>query len=583
MITSFLRAGFACTCFVIAALGQPRIDALQNNYSFLDPGSPSYGIARGSIFIIYGANLANTSTGLQSSTEPPFLQTTLDGVSAQVTVNGVTTGVLWYYLTPGQLGGILPSATPAGNGTIVVNNNGAISPPAEILVVDSAFGVLTLNGAGSGTAAAFDVNYRFLSASNSAKPGDVIQLYGTGLGPVTAPENSQQPPVDLVHIPVRVEIAETPARVLFRGRIFPGLDQINVEIPSPAQNAAASITAFTQFGCSVPVNVQIGGFASNAVTIPISAAGGDCPPPPGTGGGGSTNDLSISQEEIDRWLASEQYRQGSIGLTRQTSYSITDDFLTGMPMTEIIRSDVLSAGFNRITGPDLPNLFNVSLPGVFAPEPGKCAVTVGIPPNPVPNLIYTALDAGPAVNTEGPNGAKSAVKQVQVNSIFYTAEIGTGTPGNFLDPGNYRVWGTGGPDVGAFSGTMNVAPELQWTNREALPVVDRAQPLTLMWSGGEPTTLVSVQATSFVMDNGMVHTVTATCWANNPDRQLTIPASVLQQLPASERITAGTFSFLQRGSLAVASVGTGVRMFADGVDYLTGGNQWGIAQSTEYK
>ena len=55
------------------------------------------------------------------------------------------------------------------------------------------------------------------------------------------------------------------------------------------------------------------------------------------------------------------------------------------------------------------------------------------------------------------------------------------------------------------------------------------------------------------------------------------------QLPASAVFSAGGISILQRGSLAVASVGVGTRMQASGVDYLTGGNQWGTAQTTEYK
>jgi len=53
-------------------------------------------------------------------------------------------------------------------------------------------------------------------------------------------------------------------------------------------------------------------------------------------------------------------------------------------------------------------------------------------------------------------------------------------------------------------------------------------------------------------------------------------------LPSS-RISAGTITILVRGTLAIASVGKGVRMTATGIDYLTAGNQWGVAQSVEYK
>ena len=78
---------------------QPRIDRIQNNYSYLLPGNPNYGIAQGSIFIITGTGLATTSTDLQSAP----LQTNLNGVSARVTVGGSTTEVIWYYVTPNQV------------------------------------------------------------------------------------------------------------------------------------------------------------------------------------------------------------------------------------------------------------------------------------------------------------------------------------------------------------------------------------------------------------------------------------------------------------------------------------------------
>ncbi|MCC6538824.1 MAG: hypothetical protein IT162_14815, partial [Bryobacterales bacterium] len=153
----------------------------------------------------------------------------------------------------------------------------------------------------------------------------------------------------------------------------------------------------------------------------------------------------------------------------------------------------------------------------------------------------------------------------------------------YLDAGRYTVSGPGGPDVGAFTGSLQIAPDLEWTNRASLTSVDRTQPLTITWSGGEPSTLVSIQGTSIVTSGTTVNTVTFQCQARNTDRTFTVPVSVLSQLPASARITAGTVTLLQRGTLAVASVGKGVRLRATGIDYLTAGNQWGIAQSAEYR
>lgn len=555
---SLLVTVFALSAAALSA--QPRIDQVQNNYSYLLPGNPNYGIAQGSIFIIKGANLANTSTGLQNSP----LRTTLEGVSARVTVNGTTRDVIWYYVTPGQLGGILPSGTPAGTGTITVTNNGQTSAPAPISVVQSAFGALTVDGSGTGTAAVHDRNYSLLSASNSTKPGDAIVFYGTGLGPVSGDETLAPTQVDLTSIPVTVQIGGANATVLYRGRTqFAGLDQINVVVPS-------GIT----FGCSVPVVIRAGSLGSNNATIPVSSSGGNCPttgggtPGGGTGGGGT----DISQAEIDRWLASGQFRSGSVSLTRSVSYSSTP----GSTAVTVTRTDDFTAGFNRIAGPDLTRLFNSQ---VAVPAVGSCQVITGTPTNPFPNLTYQSLDAGASLGVTGPAGSRTANKVVSGTVIGYQAKVGNAVPGDYLDPGQYTFTGPGGPDVGSFSGTITVAPELVWTNRESVAVVNRNTPLTVTWSGGEPSTIVTIQGVSTTVTGTTGSVVAFTCLAKNSDRTFTVPTSILMQLPASTSI--GPISL--PGTLAVASVGVGTRMQASGMDYLTAGSQWGVAQSTTYR
>src|SRR4051794_31204041 len=130
----------ACAAFAATAVAQPVVSAVENNYSYVAPGLPSYGIAQGSIFVIFGSNLASTATGLQNVP----LKTTLNGVTVTATVGGVSKQALLYYVTATQIAGILPSSTPVGTGTIVVNNNGSSSAPAPLTVVQSAFGILSL-------------------------------------------------------------------------------------------------------------------------------------------------------------------------------------------------------------------------------------------------------------------------------------------------------------------------------------------------------------------------------------------------------------------------------------------------------
>jgi hypothetical protein len=117
-------AGFAfASIFAGSVLGQtPTIGGLLNNYSYTLLGLPNYGIAQGSIFVIFGSNFSSTQTPLQSP--PPAA---LNGVTIDVTVGDTTTHPLFYYLYPTQIAAVLPSATPVGAGMITVTTSAGTS------------------------------------------------------------------------------------------------------------------------------------------------------------------------------------------------------------------------------------------------------------------------------------------------------------------------------------------------------------------------------------------------------------------------------------------------------------------------
>jgi len=542
------------------ASAQPVVSGVLNNYSYVPAALPHHGIAQGSIFVIFGTGLANSSTGLQSVP----LRATLEGVSAAVTVGGVTRAVILYYVTPTQVAGILPSTTPVGTGTITVTNNGRTSATAPIRVVQSAFGTLTLDGSGSGAAAVFDAANRLLGPSNATHPGDVIVLYGTGAGPSAGDETLAQTQTNLSSVPILVEIGGKPATVLYHGRtVFPGLDQINVVVPANAGT-----------GCGVSVAVASGSFVSNFTTIPVAASGSACPALEGGDEG-----ISVTPEEVSRWIGAGQFTTGSFGLTRQSTYSVADG-AGGATTRTLLRSDIASAGYSRVSG-NLERLFRSNF---FVPTLGSCLVTTGLT-NPFPDLVYRGLDAGTPLSITGPAGSRSVARLTSAMAVVsYSAEIGNGTSGNYLDAGQYTMSGPGGPDIGSFSGSITVAPELEWTNRASLEAITRSAGVTVTWTGGEPSTLVTIQGQSFVTQGTQVTGSSFQCWARNTDRQFTIPATVLLTLPASQSlmVAPGT-TILQRGSLALATVGRGVRIQATGLDYGTLGSQFGVAQSTQWR
>jgi len=548
----------------------PSVTEILNNYGLQNAGT----VAQGAIFIVKGSNLSNATTTLQSVP----LQTTLQGVRLEITVFGTTTFAPMYYVLPTQLAGILPSNTPTGTGTLIVRNNGRSSSARPITVVKSAFGMLTLNGSGSGGAAVHNSSYDLLSSSKSANPGNTVIFYGSGLGPTPANETVEQSGANasgnLAAIPITVAIGGKTAQVTYRGRtIYPGLDQINVVIPSLDTNV---------YGCNVSVVIVTNDVVANGGSIPVAQSGATCPTT-GSGGGGNSG-LSMSQAEINRWIAAGGYTAGGVGLGRYTAYSIDP---TNSNNTTVLKGDSVSASFNRIGGADLPKMLRNELPPGYAayiPPNGGCIVFTGVIPDPFPQITRVYLDGGPGVAVSGPNGVQVAVKSNhQISGISYAAP---NVPDNYVAAGRYTFTSSGGPDAGAFTGSLDVLPEFVVTNSpEEFKTLNRSSDLTVRWTGGDPANTVQVQGFSFPVNavGTPGTTVGFMCTVNNTAGQFTVPASVLSQLPATTSFSSSGLTFLMRGSLAVAQASSGNRVTIPNIDYGTAANSWSWAYQPEFK
>src|ERR1039458_1585788 len=123
---SFSGAGTVNTTGGGTTTPTPTITTIKNNYGNIAPGLPNYGIAPSALFYIQGTALANTTTALLSSATPG-LGTTVSGVTVTVTAGSTTLQCPLYYLSPTQVDAVLPGATPVGNATITVANNGGTS------------------------------------------------------------------------------------------------------------------------------------------------------------------------------------------------------------------------------------------------------------------------------------------------------------------------------------------------------------------------------------------------------------------------------------------------------------------------
>jgi uncharacterized protein (TIGR03437 family) len=512
-----LFASFAA--LLAAQPAAPVVAAVENNYSYIFPGLPNYGIAQGSIFTIFGTNLAAAPSGLQGLP----LHTSLDGVSVAISVNGITTQALLYYVSPSQVGGILPSATPFGSGQMTVTSEGQTSAPASILVVQTAFGILSTGGPLS-RALAFDSLGNPLSSTNAANPGDVVTFYGSGAGPVPGDESIQQTPRNLDNIPIEVDIGGIPASVNYHGRtIYPGLDQLNVVIPAGT------------VGCSVSVAVVSEGLVSNAASIPIAAQGRICSdvvpgvvlPAAGTLSGKSEG--TIGAVEILR--------------TAQVAPALVSD-----GVSEPARNGVIELGnaeFQNVTNAAPTFTFSAGFNGIGLVSPGSCSVqTTQFFSSATPDTsdagalpLPVKLSAGPALNFTGPNGKQSV--PFLSSPGMYNGTIGgsLATPPlpPFIPTGGGPLTidnGPGSSAIGSFVAQINAYTPLVWSNLSAMPsAIDRSKNLTVTWTGGDPTGVVSVSANVSVTLPAQVIIVTVMCMVPASADQFTIPASALLALP----------------------------------------------------
>jgi uncharacterized protein (TIGR03437 family) len=478
----------------------PSIDELSNNYSYIVPGLPNYGIAQGSIFDIFGANLSNVLTGLQSVP----LGTSLGGTTVDVMVNGTTTHALLYYASPLQIVAILPSATPVGDGTITVSN-GLNSGSAPIHVVQSAFGILTLNGAGVGPAAAFDVNYQYLGLTNALNPGDYFILWGTGVGPVSGDESITQTPTDLTSVPFSIEVGGLQAQLVYHGRSqYPGLDQVIGIVPAGVQP-----------GCWVSVTTRSGNIVSNFATLPVAASGRTC----------SDDTRGLSATQVQTLMAKSEFHAGVLEFLKQGS-------MQSAAPGNITVTDNATAEFLMVKPSDFAS-------AALGPSIGSCQV-IQIPygGNVAGGLAATPLDAGPQIEIAGPNRTADITPQSGTYSgTIGGAMSGANQPLFISNSGGDTLRfdnGTGGVDVSAFTTSITMpTPLLSWPDRTDLnrTTVSRSG-LAVTWTNAAPNGFIQVGGRSFTAGDTPVG-AGFTCAVPVSATQFDIPESVLLSLPVS--------------------------------------------------
>ncbi len=481
-VRKLLKLAGVCALLALPAGAAPEIRAILNAASYAQPGMPNSGIARGSIFVVFGTELGPGD--LRQAVGFP-LPTSLGGTSIRVTVGATTVDALLVYVWATQVAAILPSGTPEGIGLMEVTYNGRTGQAGAFRVVRSSPGVLAQNQAGSGPTLAQNFNSAADQPRNTlsrpAQPGQVVTLWATGLGPI--PDNEAMAPVPRdLNINLQVLVGGKPAAVRYKGRsgCCSGVDQIVFEVPPGVG------------GCYVPMVVQVDNAVSNFTTISVAGPGGsDC------------TDLSgISGPMLEKLQAGGNLRVGSIVLSVAKS-----DFVAETGIGEFFQADLTWLA-NRIS-------LGLPSPGSCMVNPVKSFVPFGLAFEPV------GLDAGRVLNVTGPKGSRQILQRWPG---MYSEAFANGTLVQFLEPGTYTVDSSGGPDVGPFRSTITFPAELTSTVQQS------AAGTTVNWRGGDPTGYVVIQGSA--PSPAGVGT-SFSCVERASAGQFTVPPYVLSSLPAS--------------------------------------------------
>lgn len=473
-----------------------------NNASYVLDGLPGDGIARGSLFAVFGAELGPATP--VTATEIP-LQTELGGTSIEVTVNGITRQAFLLVSSAGQLAAVLPSDLPAGNGELVVSVAGARSAGVAIRVVHHAFGAFTRNQAGFGPA----IVQNFVSATeqplnavtNAAHPGQVGILWGSGLGPIDG-SDAELPPVGNIPVNVEVWVGGRRANVLYAGRApqFPAIDQINFVIPDGV------------LGCYVPVVVVVDGVVSNHTTIAVVEEGPNCVDP-----------LIFRDGDLDRAVADGQ---GSFGFVELARFRGTLGF--GQQTVDVAVDQVL-ASFDQYTLPQLASA--TPLRETIAPV-GSCISTREPARGRSDPVSKRSLDAGEMLVLAGPKGEKS----IPFSGSDYEAQVGGGFGNDevlpeFFVPGEYVLrGGAANADIQPFETRFTLPEAPQWINQSQFSVISRDQDLTVQWAGADRSTEVIFVAIQSINENDQV-SGSLFCVADAAANSFTILSRDLGTLP----------------------------------------------------
>jgi uncharacterized protein (TIGR03437 family) len=236
----------------------PSIASVVHGASFLP------NVAPGAFVSIIGSGFTTASTDW-TATIGGGSQLPIEVQGVQVRVNNQNAYV--EYVSPTQINFLLPlSALPGLANVELTTLNGGMTSSVQINAVAPGLFAYTLNGV-LYPAAVFASTTTYVAAvgalpgyaSRPAAAGDIIEVYGTGMGQTSplAPDGeilTQAYPANLANFAATV--GGVSAKVLFAGMVYAGAFQIDVQIPAGLKGGNQPIS-LTVNGVAIQPNLMI--------------------------------------------------------------------------------------------------------------------------------------------------------------------------------------------------------------------------------------------------------------------------------------------------------------------------------------
>jgi uncharacterized protein (TIGR03437 family) len=477
--------------------------AVVNHASGMHPTLAGGAIARGALFTI---------RGLRFGPDPAAISLRISQGSAMVTTRILKLTNLT--LNSQLIQARMPADAPLGAVELAVLRGDEPSRPFRLRVAASSFGIYsdgTLDWSPGRIYAETRGKRRPVTYLQPARYGERLIVTGTGLGDETHPE---------------VVVGGVSAAVL------------GVESKAGVDEIAFSVPRETPAGCSVPLHVMVHKqVVSNFVSMALAAEPGAC-------------------KETHGWPSpvATPGQRGAVVLVSQ----VRSELLLKNGARDETTSDDATAAFLRAGVKEKYVVPLHALPPLGTcvayarPAEGRVALSGQITMPILTAMTGGFLNAGRELRIDGPKGPRRIFPDPKAAG-YYGIDLGGAKPGSsierplYLESGEVRISGEGGPEVGPFSVSLNAGSRFEWVNRAQTRVVERASGLKFEWKGLDPGRLMGVIAVN--VDEETAAMGLSFCLARPGASSISIPPALLANLPASQNIPGIPYDFVALVSL----------------------------------